>query len=80
MYLKSMLYHIKCIVCHHFHPWLYIPSPFFILYSEVAKVEVESKQKGYATHEEAKQAFKDLLREKVHAHHHYDLANMLLSC
>jgi len=48
--------------------------------SEAAKPEVESKQKGYATHEEAKQAFKDLLREKVLILHYYYLDYVLLSC
>ena len=48
-------------------------------HSEAAKAEVESKQKGYATHEEAKQAFKDLLREKVLIYHHYSLVYVLLS-
>lgn len=38
------------------------------VYSETAKAEAESKQKTYASHEDAKQAFKDLLREKVHIH------------
>ena len=33
--------------------------------SDTAKTEAESKQKTYASHEDAKQAFKDLLREKV---------------
>lgn len=43
-------------------------SKFTIYYSETAKAEAESKQKTYASHEDAKQAFKDLLREKVHIH------------
>ena len=39
---------------------------FTVYCSDIAKAEVESKQKTYASHEDAKQAFKDLLREKVH--------------
>lgn len=40
--------------------------------SDTAKPEAESKQKTYASHEDAKQAFKDLLREKVQLVQYYN--------